>query len=240
MNQNKAKRLSGINPLAYMGVEPITPALFVTDNRAPTARDIDSFNLGTIWLNTDTEIPYMLTNMDAGVATWTMLAPGGTGANTFNTNVTGPVNDLLGVLNVLGDTTTITTTGTAPNTITISMVANPVIPGVITTTTREVNAAVPMVVDHRYINTNVGLTSFLLPAVAPLGSMIKITGESAGLWRITQNAGQQIQFGDVVTTAGIAGYIEASKANDSVTISCRVANTTWQVEAFTGGAFTVA
>lgn len=231
--KNKAKRLTGINPLAYMGVEPTTPSQFVTDNRAPTARDIDGFNLGTIWLNTVTEEPYMLTNMDAGVATWTLLAPGGTGANTFNTNTFGPVHDIGGILNLVGDATTITTDGSIANTVVISLAANPVIPGVITTWTRELNAAVPMAINHGYVNTNAGLTTFTMPAVAAVGDAVELIGESAAGWSIILNAGQSIQVANVATTV-TTGSISSHNRWDTIKITCRVANTTWSAVRWTG------
>ena len=44
-------RLSGLNPLAYMGVEPLTPpALVVQQTMTPTVNDFQNFNVGTFWL----------------------------------------------------------------------------------------------------------------------------------------------------------------------------------------------
>jgi hypothetical protein len=97
------------------------------------------------------------------------------------------------------------------------------------TWSREAGAAVAAVANHGYINTNVGLTTFTLPAAAALGTVIEIVGESAALWTIAQNAGQNIQYGNVSTTPGIGGSLSASNRYDSVRIVCRVADTTWQV-----------
>lgn len=131
---NKAKRLSGINPLAYMGVEPITPSLFMTENRAPTPNDYEGFNLGTTWLDTLNHRVYMLTNLLAGhQAVWTLLAAGGTGANTFITDVGGPVNDLFGTLSILGVANELSTDGTVANTVSIGFVTNPIVQGLLTT-----------------------------------------------------------------------------------------------------------
>lgn len=99
---------------------------------------------------------------------------------------------------------------------------------------REVNAAVATAQDHGYVNTNVGLTTFTLPAVAALGTIIEILGESAGLWTIAQNAGQNIQYGNVSTTPGVGGSLSASNRYDTVRIVCRVASTTWAVSSVTG------
>lgn len=67
---------SGINPLAYMGVEPSQPPQFVPFHRDPTPNDIN-FNIGTLWLNRDTETPWILVNLDAGIATWIKFGGGG-------------------------------------------------------------------------------------------------------------------------------------------------------------------
>ncbi len=98
-----------------------------------------------------------------------------------------------------------------------------------TTWTREVNAAVPMVSDHGYINTNAGLTTFTLPAVAAVGTIIEVAGEGAGGWTIAQNAGQNIQFDVDSTTPGVGGTLSSAARYNCVRLVCRVANTTFQV-----------
>jgi hypothetical protein len=119
-----AKRLSGINPLAYIGVEPNTPAPLFVKDRSPTINDYQNFNIGTFWLvsgHNVTEEIWMLVALEAGVATWVQLYPGGGGgggANTFPADV-GVANEAGGVLNIFGDTN-IVTTG-AGNTITLSL-----------------------------------------------------------------------------------------------------------------------
>lgn len=99
---------------------------------------------------------------------------------------------------------------------------------------REVNAAVAAAQGHGYVNTNAGLTTFTLPAVAALGTVIEILGESVGLWTIAQNAGQSIQYGNLSTTVGVGGFLAASNRYDTVRIICRVASTTWSVASSTG------
>jgi hypothetical protein len=94
---------------------------------------------------------------------------------------------------------------------------------------REAGNAVALVNNHGYIPTNVGLTTFTLPASAAIGATIIIVGESAALWTIAQNGGQNIQFGNASTTPGAGGSLSASQRYDTVTLVCRVANTTWSV-----------
>jgi hypothetical protein len=97
------------------------------------------------------------------------------------------------------------------------------------TWTREAGAAVAMAVMHGYINTNAGLTTLTLPAVATVGQVIGIQGEGAGGWIIAQNAGQNIQYGNITTTVGVGGSLASTDLFDSITLMCRVANTSWSL-----------
>jgi hypothetical protein len=99
------------------------------------------------------------------------------------------------------------------------------------TWSREVATPVVMIANHGYVQANagVGLTTFTLPATAALGTIISIVGESSGGWTITQAAGQSIQYGNLATTVGVAGHIDSTNRYDTVTLVCRVADTTWSV-----------
>ena len=102
------------------------------------------------------------------------------------------------------------------------------------TWTREAGAAISMGADHGYINTNAGLTTFALPALAAVGDAFSIMGESAGGWLIAQNAGQNIQFGSLSSTPGVLGSLASSNRYDCIELICRVANTTFQVVSAVG------
>jgi len=69
-----AKRRAGLHPLAYMGVNPITPPQMMHDKRAPLPTDNSNVTIGTIWVRIDTDEIFMLTSLVANVATWTPLA----------------------------------------------------------------------------------------------------------------------------------------------------------------------
>ena len=86
-----------------------------------------------------------------------------------------------------------------------------------------------MTVNSGFIANAVGTLQFLLPAVAPLGSIVRVCGLTAGGWQVTQNAGQQIRFGNLLTTAGAGGSIASTLAGDAVEIVCVTANTGWLV-----------
>jgi len=78
-------------------------------------------------------------------------------------------------------------------------------------------------------NHGVSVIDFSLPATATEGETYRIVGRGAGLWKVSQNAGQTIYFGDQNTTAGVGGSIEALNARDSVEIICVNANVDFQI-----------
>jgi hypothetical protein len=86
-------------------------------------------------------------------------------------------------------------------------------------------------VHNGYVTDNgASLVTFTLPVTAAFGTEIAISGMSAGGWKIAQNAGQLIHFGDQVTTTGAGGSLESTNAYDQVRLLCVVADTTWNVE----------
>ncbi len=69
---------------------------------------------------------------------------------------------------------------------------------------------------------------FTLPASAAVGDVYEIVGSSAlnaSGWKVAQNSGQTIHFGDQVTTTGATGYLQSTNVTDCITIRCCVANT---------------
>lgn len=92
----------------------------------------------------------------------------------------------------------------------------------------EVTAATQaMTADNGYIANNAGGVTFTLPATAALGTAIDVLGKGAGGWIIEQNAGQNIQIGNVSSTVGATGSIESTNEFDSITLICTTADTTW-------------
>lgn len=89
-------------------------------------------------------------------------------------------------------------------------------------------------VNTGYIANNAGLVTITLPATAAVGSVVRIAGKGAGLWRVAQNSGQTINFGSLATTAGTGGYLEATNRYDAVEILCITANTTWVIVSSVG------
>lgn len=77
-----------------------------------------------------------------------------------------------------------------------------------------------LAVNNNYIANNAGLITMTLPATATVGDTIKIVGKGAGKFRVAQNAGQKIEYGQQTTTTGITGRIDAEDAKDTIEIVC--------------------
>lgn len=86
-----------------------------------------------------------------------------------------------------------------------------------------------LVADNSYRINNASLVTLTLPATAAVDTVIRIIGVGAGGWRITQNSGQQIHFGNQSSTSGISGRLDSTHRRDSVTMICVTANAEWQV-----------
>ena len=85
-------------------------------------------------------------------------------------------------------------------------------------------------VNHGYIANNAGLVTVTLPATSAVGDVVAVTGINNNTgWKIAQNAGNQIFFGILSTTAGTGGSLASTKTFDTVYLLCTVANTNWTV-----------
>lgn len=84
-------------------------------------------------------------------------------------------------------------------------------------------------VNNGYIANNAGLVTVTIPTTAAVGSIVRVTGKGAGLWKLAQNASEIIHFGSTDTTTGTGGSITATNRYDCIEIQCIVADTEWVV-----------
>ena len=85
------------------------------------------------------------------------------------------------------------------------------------------------VINSGYFANKGTLLTLTLPTTAAVGSVIRVSGMNAGLWRIAQNASGIIHFGKTDTTTGTGGYIQSTLTRDAVELVCCVANNEWNV-----------
>lgn len=95
-------KLSGLNPLAYIGVEPITPPLFVVYDRAPTSTDTKNVNLGTLWLVKASQDVYILVSLSGGVADWVLFTGGSGSVTALEADDSNQAVPTAGVITVAG------------------------------------------------------------------------------------------------------------------------------------------
>lgn len=89
-----ARRLTGQNPLAYIGVDPVNPTQAVIYTRNPTVNDYDNFTLQCQWLNSSTQQVWILVSKADFVATWKEFTGGG-GSGGIQT-ITGDAGGAVG------------------------------------------------------------------------------------------------------------------------------------------------
>jgi len=100
-----------------------------------------------------------------------------------------------------------------------------------------------MAVNNGYIPNVAAPLTFTLPAIAPVGSRLSVTGNynsqlDVNRWTIAQNAGQTILREDVTTIAGVGHGIRGTTgwiATANVELVCVIANTGWMVIKQTNG-----
>lgn len=83
--------------------------------------------------------------------------------------------------------------------------------------------------ENGYINSNVALTTYTLPATAAVGDTFILAGYSAAGWALAQNAGQKIYLGTNTTSVGVPGSLASTQPHDTIEVVCVVANTEFQV-----------
>jgi hypothetical protein len=105
----KRSKLTGLNTLAYVGVEPSSPPQFVYYTRQPTSQDWDSFHIGDLWLDEVGRTVWLLQLLTDGLADWIKIGDSLSWLSYFKTD-SGNAYPAAGVINVLGDGV-LTTTG---------------------------------------------------------------------------------------------------------------------------------
>lgn len=96
-------RLTGRNPLAYMGVDPTSPNNFIVRSFAPTVNDWQNFFLGDEWLDSSTQTVYKLVSLASNQAIWVAFTVVGEDVKTLTGDSGGAVSpDDEGNINIFG------------------------------------------------------------------------------------------------------------------------------------------
>ena len=184
---------------------------------APTAGD-NTFTEGQIWVDTSTDIPYILVDVTAGVATWQQIGASGSVPDASET--------VKGILELA--TQAETDAGTDDTrAVTPLKLQNKSGLYVVNTVVQTSNTTVS--VKEQVLVDSAGPLDLTLPATAAVGDQIYFVNINTGTFQILQHAGQSIRLGDNVTTTGITGTLISYNLGDSFTLVCTAANTDWQV-----------
>ena len=196
-DNNRNRRLSGLNPLAYLGVEPSTPPQLLQENREPTPNDYIGYQIGTIWLVKGTEEIWMLVDKSANVANWVEVT---SGELTFHADDGNNAYPALGIINVVGGAN-IDTAIVPPNSniITIGLQDNIVVPGTVQLSSLP-NGVI------------VSDATGLLSATNGTDGQVLIGGAAAPIWTNITSADGSIVFTpgpnslDIVAAPGAGGF----------------------------------
>ena len=91
-----------------------------------------------------------------------------------------------------------------------------------------------MAINNAYIANNAALVTLTLPATAAIGDIVQIIGKGAGGYKIAQNAGQTIYFGNQTSTTGVGGSVDSTHQRDAIELVCVTANNDWGVTSSIG------
>lgn len=97
-----------------------------------------------------------------------------------------------------------------------------------------VTADETMTVDTGSLANKGTLLTLTLPATSSVGTVLRVAGMNAGLWKIAQGASQYIKFGNQASTVGATGYISSVLTYDAVELVCIEANVGWVVVSSVG------
>lgn len=190
-----SKRLTGLNPLAYIGVEAAQPSNTLMSDFPPTSTDSKNVNIGDFWVDTSANNLYVLVSLAAGVATWILVeaAPGGPSINQIDTDA-GTVLPVANIVNIDGGQN-IVTSGTG-NTLTIDVAGT---------------------IDHALLVGN-ALGAINSLAVANDGEIpIGSTGVDPVISTITAGAGISIVNGPGSITVSSSGSVASTYTADAGT-----------------------
>ena len=126
------------------------------------------------------------------------------------------------ILNVLGAGGT--TTSGAGNTVTITSAGGGGLAW------NVITASQTLAVNNGYFCAAPGgALALALPAVSAVGDTIAVSLVGATSWTITQGVGQEMSYGNLVTTNGVGGSVTSTEQGDTIMFVCNVANVDWTI-----------
>lgn len=147
------------------------------------------------------------------------------GGSGFIATLTGDSGGAVGPdgsnnINILGSGSVTITGNAGTNTLTIGSVFPFLTWSVITMDQTAVT-------QEGYFTEGASRVQVMLPNTSVVGDTFVVVAKNSNGWRVTQNSGQSIKFGDQVSSTGGTGYIQSTAVGDAVVLICSVADTEW-------------
>lgn len=205
-----ARRLKPQSNSVYGLPQPLQNAAEPTlvFNRAPTTADI-GYNLGQGWLDSVTQIYYILANVSGGTATWVAQNAAAGSVLTVTGDAGGAQAPVLGDIQVIGDGVNLSTSGAA-GVITVSETATPTFTSV---TTGALSVTTGGAADTAGVATLVAGTTTVATTAVTASSLIFVTVKALG----TVLAPQALMIENVVV--GTSFDITSADATDTSDVS---------------------
>lgn len=211
---------SNIPPPSALSYEGVVAVPFIMRTFSPLTT-FNQFPVPTIWINTASSNAYILVSKALGVAIWVSLGGAAGAIDTITTPDAVVVVPTAGNINFL-QSGSISITGSGSN-VSFNATGGGLSWIEVTTTSAS------MVINTGYVTNNGALVTVTLPATAAFGSVIQVVGKGVGGWKIAQNAGQTIRFGNQSTTTGVAGSLASGQFRDAVSFVCSTADTDFTI-----------
>jgi len=90
-----------------------------------------------------------------------------------------------------------------------------------------ISASQTMLTNNGYMCVGGATLSLSLPTTSSPGDEIEVILSGSTSFTITQSVGQQIRYGDVLTTSGAGGSLASTMQGDSIRLVCQTANAFW-------------
>ena len=189
---SKKNGLTGLNPLAYLGVEPSSPPEIIMGSYRPTVNTGRHSLIGTWWLMTEAQEAWILISKEDGEMSWLQLYPNsgsGAGAVNFVTDA-GTATQAASIINFLGGSN-IETSGSG-NSVKISLsnsisLSGPVAIG------QNILVETSATVDHALVNKDLHVESYI-----NVGTGVSVTDgflNSTGTTRLRDLSAGVVQSG---------------------------------------------
>jgi hypothetical protein len=205
------------SPLSYTG-QVVVPFVMRT---FPPETTFNTFPVPTIWIDTSLDMAYILVSKALGIAIWVTLGGAPGNLDTITTPDSTVVVPTAGNINFLNGTA-MTITGLGD-----SITFNSTGGGIVWVDVTGVTQA--MSENTGYVADNGSVVTLTLPSTCSFGSIISVVGKGNGGWIIAQNSGQQIFFGDQMTTLGVSGTLESNHPKDVCKLLCVTTDTEFEV-----------